>query len=206
MHKTAGSLSQNTQEEMYQSLLTTWPEPPVKNSALSATMLTDIGHQAPDGLSFAEKMMYWDALFYLPGDILTKVDRASMAASLEARAPLLDRRIYEYAWRLPERFKIRNGKGKWLLRQVLARHVPGEYFERPKQGFAVPAGAWLRGPLREWAEDLISEKNLKDQNIFDVKTVRDTWAQHLAGNGYTAQKLWTVLMFQAWHKRWMEPR
>jgi asparagine synthase (glutamine-hydrolysing) len=129
-----------------------------------------------------------------------------MATSLEARAPLLDRRIYEYAWRLPEKFKIRGGKGKWLLRQVLSRHVPREYFERHKQGFAVPAGAWLRGPLRDWAEDLISERNLTAQNVFDVQTVRETWAQHLAGNGYTAQKMWNILMFQAWHKRWMEGR
>jgi asparagine synthase (glutamine-hydrolysing) len=206
MHKTAGFLSQDTQENMYQSLLSTWPEPPMKNKTKAATMLTDADHAPPSSLSFAEKMMYWDALFYLPGDILTKVDRASMATSLEARAPLLDRRIYEYAWRLPEKFKIRGGKGKWLLRQVLSRHVPREYFERHKQGFAVPAGAWLRGPLRDWAEDLISERNLTAQNVFDVQTVRETWAQHLAGNGYTAQKMWNILMFQAWHKRWMEGR
>jgi asparagine synthase (glutamine-hydrolysing) len=175
----------------------------MRHPAHAKTFLDESGHEAPDDLSFAEKMMYWDALFYLPGDILTKVDRASMAVSLEARAPLLDRRIYEYAWRLPEKFKIRNGRGKWLLRQVLARHVPAEYFERPKQGFAVPVAAWLRGPLRDWAEDLLSEKKMGDAGILDVKTIRESWAQHLAGHGSNGQKLRNVLMLQAWRGRWM---
>ena len=203
MHKAANFLSMNTQEDIYQNLLSSWHEPPVKNSVHAKTILSDSAFQPPAGLSFAEKMMYWDALFYLPGDILTKVDRASMASSLEARAPLLDRRIYEYAWRVPSQFKIRNGKGKWLLRQVLKRHVPEELFERPKQGFSVPVGEWLRGPLKGWAEDLLSVKKLERHGLLDTPTIRTAWTDHLAGRGSNAQKLWTVLMFQAWHERWM---
>ncbi len=204
MHKAANFLSMNAQEEIYQNLLSSWHEPPVKNAGQAKTILSDSAFQPPAGLSFAEKMMYWDALFYLPGDILTKVDRASMASSLEARAPLLDRRIYEYAWRLPAQFKIRNGKGKWLLRQVLKRHVPEELFERPKQGFSVPVGEWLRGPLKDWAEDLLSVKKLGRHGLLDAPPIRSAWADHLAGRGSNAQKLWTVLMFQAWHERWMK--
>lgn len=203
VHKTASFLSQDTQENMYRSLLSTWAVPPLNKKITVETMLDDSGHVAPRSLSFAEKMMYWDALFYLPGDILTKLDRASMAVSLEARAPLLDRRIYEYTWRLPMKFKIRDGKGKWLLRQILGRHVPTEYFERPKQGFAVPVATWLRGPLREWAEDLLSEKKLNEAGVMDTKAIRACWAQHLAGHGYNGQKIWNILMLQAWRGRWM---
>ena len=139
VHKAASILSLNTQEEIYNRLLSQWPEPPVPGAAHLRT-LQDTPEWQPEDLSFPEKMMYWDALVYLPGDILTKVDRASMAVGLEARAPLLDRRIYEYAWRLPESMKIRNGKGKYLLREVLARHLPRNLFDRPKQGFSVPVG------------------------------------------------------------------
>ena len=203
VHKTASFLSQDTQDNMYRSLLSTWAAPPLKKDVAAETLLDDSGHIAPRSLSFAEKMMYWDALFYLPGDILAKLDRASMAVSLEARAPLLDRRIYEYAWRLPVKFKIRDGKGKWLLRQVLARHVSAEYFERPKQGFAVPVASWLRGPLREWAEDLLSEKKLNETGVLDTATIRQCWAQHLVGHGYNGQKIWNILMLQAWRERWM---
>jgi asparagine synthase (glutamine-hydrolysing) len=204
MHKAANFLNLDTQEEIYQNLLSAWHEPPVKNPVQTKTILSDSAFQPPAGLSFAEKMMYWDALFYLPGDILTKVDRASMASSLEARAPLLDRRIYEYAWRLPSKFKIRDGKGKWLLRQVLKRHVPEELFERPKQGFSVPVGEWLRGPLKDWAEDLLSARKLENSELLDASAIRAAWADHLAGRGANARKLWTVLMFQAWHDRWMK--
>ncbi|MGB4107682.1 MAG: asparagine synthase (glutamine-hydrolyzing) [Alphaproteobacteria bacterium] len=202
MHKAADLFGLNTQEEIYQSLLGQWPTPPVANNVAVKTLLSDSDFQPPHDFSFAEKMMYWDALFYLPGDILTKVDRASMAVSLEARAPLLDRRIYEYAWRLPERFKMRGGQGKWLLRQVLKRHVPEELFERPKQGFAVPVGAWLRGPLKDWAENLLSTDRL-EQSGLDAGVIRAAWQDHLENRGSNAQKLWGALMFQAWHERWI---
>ena len=148
-------------------------------------------------------MMYRDALSYLPNDILVKLDRASMAVSLEARAPLLDKRIYEHVWSLPEHIKIRNGRGKWLLRQVLSRHVPNELFERPKQGFAIPAGEWLRGPLKDWASSLLDEKVLSEQGVFDPAVIRSAWEAHLNGEGNNATRLWSVLMFQAWQDKWL---
>lgn len=165
--------------------------------------LVDNDMQA-DGLGFAENMMYWDTISYLNGDILTKVDRASMAVGLEARAPLLDQRLYEYVWRLPEEMKIRDGKGKWLLREVLKRHVPEDLFNRPKQGFSVPIAEWLRGELKEWADDLLNEKDLKEQGLLDYIEVRRLWTEHQKGKGSHANKLWTVLMFQAWYKHWVK--
>ena len=153
---------------------------------------------APD---FVERMQYRDILTYLPGDILTKVDRASMAVSLEARAPLLDHRVVEFAWTLPMRFKLHNGVSKWILREVLYRHVPARLIERPKTGFDVPLGSWLRGPLREWAEDLLQEKALNETGLFDSRPVRQAWLEHLSGRKNCQHQLWTVLMFEAWRRR-----
>lgn len=211
VRKAAEMLGLETQEDIYARLIS------VRDSPLLAgwqgapdllKTLADLPGNLPGGLGFAEKMMLWDMLGYLPGDILTKVDRASMAASLEARAPLLDTRIFEYAWSLPESFRIRRGgkrgpEGKWLLRQVLARHVPPEMFERPKQGFSMPVGEWLRGPLREWAESLLDEKDLAGQGLLDARAVRRLWRAHLEGRDGGENALWTVLMFRAWHERWL---
>jgi asparagine synthase (glutamine-hydrolysing) len=145
-----------------------------------------------------ERMMAWDQLSYMVDDVLVKVDRASMAVSLEAREPLLDHRLIEFAWTLPLHMKVRDGKGKWLLRTLLARYVSEELIERPKMGFAIPLDTWLRGPLRDWAESLLDERRLREEGWFDAAQVRNAWRSHLAGGAEWQQHLWTVLMFQAW--------
>jgi asparagine synthase (glutamine-hydrolysing) len=139
---------------------------------------------------------------YLPDDILTKVDRASMAVALEARVPLLDHRVVEFAWRIPRQKLIRNGIGKWPLRQVVYRHVPRELIDRPKTGFGIPLGQWLRGPLREWAEHLLSEQRLRDGGLLSATNVRRAWAEHLSGRYNREYLLWDVLMLEAWRERW----
>lgn len=149
-----------------------------------------------------EQMMHWDMASYLPNDILVKVDRAAMAASLETRVPLLDHRVVEQAWATPLAFKLRDGRGKWALRRILYRYVPRELIERPKAGFAIPIGGWLRGPLRGWAEDLLSPAALAEQPALDAAAIRTRWAEHQAGTHDRTASLWGVLMFQAWAKEW----
>jgi len=148
-------------------------------------------------------MMLLDALVYLPDDLLVKVDRASMAVGLEVRAPFLDHRLVEFAWRLPGHLKIRGGRGKWLVRSLLAKYVPKHLFERPKMGFAVPIDAWLRGPLRDWAETLLNWHRLAEGGLFDPGPLREAWQLHLSGRRNLQYPLWTVLMFQSWRERWL---
>ena len=155
---------------------------------------------APHWRDAVAGMAITDQLSYLPDDILVKVDRASMAHSLETRAPFLDHRLVEWAWRLPLRQKIRGGQTKWLLRQVLYRHVPAALIERPKQGFAVPLAAWLRGPLRDWAEALLEPARLRAEGYLAPAPIGAAWAQHLSGRHDRAHELWNVLMFQAWRQ------
>lgn len=152
----------------------------------------------PPRLSDTERVMAWDMLGYLPDDILVKVDRAGMAASLETRAPFLDHKVVEFAWNLPLSMKLRGSTTKWILREVLYRHVPRELVERPKAGFAIPLAQWLRGPLRDWAESLLSEESLRREGLLDPHVTRRLWADHLQGRRDWQQPLWNALMLQAW--------
>jgi asparagine synthase (glutamine-hydrolysing) len=202
LHKGAGVMASQTSEELYLGMVSTWQDTTVVLGGQEPVTLLAGEQLALSGLSDVERMMALDLLTYLPDDILTKVDRAAMFVSLETRVPFLDHRVVEFAWQLPLKYKLRREGGgytaKWALRQVLNRHVPRALIERPKMGFGVPIDSWLRGPLRDWAEDLLSEDSLKREGYFAVAPVRQKWAEHLTGQRNWQHQIWCVLMFQAW--------
>ena len=198
-HKLASVLHCDSPSHLYERLLSQWPE--ANSIVLGAdykSSIQSLWQQLSDFKSNELKMMACDTLGYLPNDILHKVDRAAMGVSLETRVPFLDHRVIEFAWRLPQHMKIRNGQRKWILRELLYKHVPRNLIERPKTGFGIPIGDWLRGPLRDWAEDLLSESRLRQEGFFDPIPIRRKWAQHLSGARNWQHHLWNVLMFQAW--------
>lgn len=198
LHKAAGILAANSVDDLYLGLVSHWePEGLVIGGREPATYLNGVTLPLP-GLDDIQRMMAVDAITYLPDDILVKVDRAAMGVSLEGRVPFLDHRVVEFAWRIPQAMKLRDGLGKWILRQVLYRHVPKELVERPKMGFGVPIDSWLRGPLREWAESLLDETRLRQEGYFNPAPIRKKWLEHLSGQRNWQYHLWDVLMFQAW--------
>lgn len=190
--------------DIYRMVVSYWQEPAslVPGATEAADLAGDprLRTLIPD---FVERMQFMDSLTILCDGILTKVDRASMAASLELRPPLLDHRVVAFSWTLPPAMKIRGRTGKWALRQVLHRYVPPKLVERPKMEFAVPIGLWLRGPLRDWAETLLEEERLSGEGVFDPMPIRARWREHLDGRRDWGDALWVVLMFQAWKERWL---
>jgi len=198
-HKLAGVLGVDTEQAFYRYLTSHWlaPEKIVIGAREPETMINNYDFW-PEVDSFDQAMMVMDAQTYMPDDILVKVDRAAMANSLETRVPMLDPGVVEFAWKIPQSYKIRYGEGKWLLKQVLFRHVPQDLVERPKMGFGIPLHDWLRGPLRDWAEALLDERRLKNEGFFHPGPVRQMWQAHLSGKRNHQHSLWDVLMFQAW--------
>lgn len=202
MHVLSNVLRIDNPDALYRRQHTHWHQP--EEIVLGGRQRYGALHDpsiADDIPNFAERMQLFDILTYLHDDILTKVDRASMAVSLEARVPILDHRVVEFAWRLPKHMKIREGRGKWLLRQVLKRYVPEALTDRPKMGFGVPIEAWLRGPLRDWAETLLDEQRLAREGYFNPAPIRQCWTDFITERTSSGYRLWTVLMFQAWLER-----
>lgn len=203
LHRLANYASSRTTEELHRKMVSVWrfPEDAVIGGNSPPSILAD--HLPPRGdLGDMERMMQLDMLAYMPDDILCKVDRATMAVALESRAPLLDHRVAEFIWGLPPEMKHREGKSKWLLRQVLYKYVPPALIERPKMGFEVPIGLWLRGGLRDWAEDLLAPERLRQEGYLDAAVIARLWSQHMKGTHNWGAQLWNVLMFQSWLARY----
>ncbi len=210
IHKGAGVMAARSAAELYRGMVSQWQDPEaVVIGGREPRTLLDTAPRDLDAMSDVERMMALDMLTYLPDDILTKVDRASMGRSLESRVPFLDHRVVEFAWQLPLAYKLRQESShyttKWALRQVLYRHVPKALIERPKMGFGVPIDTWLRGPLREWAEELLDASRLRREGFFNPVPIRQKWQEHLSGQRNWQHPLWSVLMFQAWLEKESEP-
>jgi asparagine synthase (glutamine-hydrolysing) len=202
VHKAAAVLRLDSPDAIYRRLVSHWEPSEITPQAHEPQSLLDDPTLAKEFPDLTSRMQFLDLVTYLPDDILTKVDRASMAVALEARVPLLDHRVVEFCWRLPGHAKIRGNTSKWLLRQVLYRHVPPALVERPKMGFGIPLGEWLRGPLRDWAEALLDERRLREAGLLDATIVRRHWREHLDGGRNWQYLIWDVLMLEAWRERW----
>lgn len=202
VHKFGNAIGAESIEDLYRRLVSFWPHPEavVRGAGEPASFLFDAAGsphfpRLPAGY---EQMMAHDLLSYLPNDVLVKIDRAAMRVALETRIPFLDHRVVEYAWRMPRHCRLRGATTKWALRQVLYRHVPADLIERPKAGFAVPIGEWLRGSLRPWAEGLLEQRRLDAEGIFETPEVRRKWIEHLSGRKNWQAALWPILIFQQW--------
>jgi asparagine synthase (glutamine-hydrolysing) len=195
--KLAGLLRSEDLPDVYRALVSVWPSP-------SGLALGGVEHipaletAAPHFDNVTARMMYLDLVTYLPDDILVKVDRAAMRVGLETRVPFLDHRVVEFAWRIPTETHLNGGLGKQVVRCLLSRYVPRSLIERPKMGFGVPVGEWIRGPLRNWAEDLLDESRLASDGFFAPRPIRETWREHLLGTADRTDQLWGILMFQSW--------
>ncbi|XKH58854.1 asparagine synthase (glutamine-hydrolyzing) [Halomonas sediminis] len=204
LHKLAGVLSSPSEQALFAGVAAMNRQPAALLVGQGWGRTPDILFPVLQQFNSTEWMLLMDTLHYLVDDVLVKVDRASMASSLEVRVPFLDPDVFHTAWRIPTHIRLRDGQGKWVLRQLLYRHVPRELVERPKMGFAVPLDAWLRGPLRPWAEDLLSSASLKELPLLDTRQTQSLWQAHLKGQGHHAQQLWAVLQLLAW-QRWWKP-
>jgi asparagine synthase (glutamine-hydrolysing) len=202
LQRVATMLKQKSAGAIYQGLSSYWEHPErVVIGGSPGEHLNGLAGTPPDEVFF-QYMMGIDMTHYLPDDILVKVDRASMGISLEAREPLLDHRLVEFAWKLPHHCKVRDGVGKWILKQALYKYVPKELLDRPKKGFGVPMAAWLRGPLRDWAEALIAPERIRREGFLESKYVEKLWRDHVSARDDHQYALWGILMFQSWLERY----
>ncbi len=199
IYKGKNLLDAESINDLYSKLNSHWQNTTglVINTTKPVTLMTKYEENFR-GLDSQQQMMALDSITYLPDDILVKVDRAAMASSLETRVPFLDHELIEYIWKIPQSLKIKNARGKLILKKILNQYIPSELTERPKMGFGIPIETWLRGPLRDWAENLLNEKRLTHEGYFHTKIVRDKWEEHLSGKRNWKSELWGVLMFQSW--------
>ena len=205
LYKLANLMQARDADDSYRSIISHWEPAEIMPGVAEPGAIWSEKSVNEDFPNLVERMQFIDLVSYLPDDILTKLDRASMASALEARVPLIDHRLVEFAWALPRRVKLRHGTSKWLLRQVLYRYVPPALIERPKMGFAIPLAEWLRGPLRDWAETLLEERRLRETGLVNSDRVRALWKEHVAGRRNHQHLLWDILMLEAWHARWRAP-